>query len=558
MDASRADGGGPDAGALDAGGQDGGDAGRPDAGTDAGEPDAGTERAPYQRGTVLTVEGGELEGEADGDLRRFRGIPYAAPPVGALRLRDPQPVVPWDGTREAVDPPPACPQNDAGGLGEVFGTALLGEGGLDEDCLTLDVTAFDDDRTDRPVMVWIHGGAFVSGAGSAPMYDARELARRGDVVVVTVNYRLGVLGFLATEALAEQPGDLGAGNYGIKDQLAALGWLARNVSAFGGDPSRMTVFGESAGGISICALMGAPSADGAFQQAIVQSGVGCASFPEATGTTPTGQRGAFETSAELLETLGCDGMGADEERACLRAADVDDLVGAVNPLGLLFGGTERSLPVGPYVDGTFMTAQPLARLDSGAVDVPMMLGTTRDEATLFYGSLPIPTRFEAQRRIAEFLGDDTLAGQVMDLYPILRFPLAKQAFLTFVTDFGFACPNRLLLDASEDGAPAFTYEFHKTVPALLTLGAFHALDIPYVFGTFSEMALIPLPSDLRLRDEMQRAWTTFANTGAPATSAGWPTYGEDDALQILDDPVDATDYADFRDGRCDDLAELGL
>lgn len=528
-------------------------AGDADAGVGSPTADAGQPGVPFQSGLEVNIEGGTVAGAVDGDLRIFRGIPYAAPPVGALRFRDPAPVLPWTGVRDATEWGTSCPQLDAGPLG----ASLVGPGEISEDCLQLNVWAYDDAKP-RAVMVFIHGGAFFAGAGSQELYEAEALARRGDLVVVTINYRLGALGYLATPALAAEAGSATtAGNYGLKDQIAALGWVQRNISAFGGDASNVTVFGESAGGISICAMMGTPAADGLYHKAIVQSGVGCNAFPTAMQSTALAQVPVYEASADLVEKIGC--ADAADEVACLRAASVDDLVASVNAAELILGGVDKALPTSPYVDGKWMTEQPIERIRRGDIDVPTIIGTVKDEATLFFGSVTILSRIDLRYQVARIVGDDTLAGAIVDLYPFLEFPIAKDAFLALVTDVGFSCPNLAVVDAMKAGAPVFAYEFQRVAPGFYAMGSFHALDLPYVFDNFGALAIVPTSADRATSDEMQRAWTSFANSGVPALSSTWPAFaGTNGSLAVLDATPSLMTSSEFRNGRCAALAELGL
>jgi len=220
------------------------------------------------RTVQLKTADGVLEGavSADGKVRTFKGIPYAAPPVGALRWKAPQPVVPWSGVRKAVDFPPRAMQ------GRIYDDMVFHDTGPSEDCLYLNLwMPANPPQARLPVMVWIHGGGFVAGASSEPRQDAGNLSKKG-VLVVSMNYRMGVFGFLAHPALAQESGHHASGNYGLLDQLAALQWVKRNIATFGGDPDNVTVFGESAGSVSVCALMASPLAQGLFQRAIGESG----------------------------------------------------------------------------------------------------------------------------------------------------------------------------------------------------------------------------------------------------------------------------------------------
>ena len=554
--ATTSDGG---ASGADSSGDDSDAAGDDSDGSTTGDDDdsdggstGGDDYPPFQPGTQVDIDSGTIEGESDGDLRIFRGVPFADPPIGTFRFADPQPVTPWEGVLDATEYRASCPQPEI----PLFNQPAYGPGPLSEDCLHLNVWAYDD-PTPKPVMVFIHGGAYVLGSGSASIYEGSDLARRGDVVVVTINYRLGALGFLATESLAAESGDDSAGNYGIKDQVAALDWVRRNISIFGGDPDNVTIFGESAGGISVCTLMGAPAADGLYHRAIIESGVSCAEVAEerdATLLSPS----AIEQGEQMAEDLGC--PPGIEQLNCLRSADVDDLVGAAALTGLLFGDTSsKQLPVSPNVDGVFIPQQPIQRLAAGEADVPLITGTNRDEGTLFFANIPIISRLDLRREIANFIGDEQLADQVVDAYPRSEYPIARNAFLDIVTDFGFACPNLGLARAAQEGAPVYLYEFQRVYPGLAAMGSFHALELAYVFGNFDALAIVPSAADFAVREEIQRAWTTFARTGSPTMSSGWNAFGDDEqSVAIIDDEPFLQTESQFRDGRCEALQQLGL
>ena len=257
-----------------------------------------------QEGIAIATASGSVEGvrkeSDDGALRVFKGIPFAEPPIGERRFADPVPVEPWDGVLVADEFGPGCPQGMTEGLAVVMGEQV---GETSEDCLTLNVWAHDDAPTDdkRPVMVWIYGGGFVLGGSNWPLYEMDQLARQTDAVIVSVNYRLGALGFLATPELAAENGG-SAGNWALKDQALALKWVQENIAAFGGDQDNVTIFGESAGAISACSLLGAPSTDGLFHKAIVQSGMCAITLLDAPG--PMHVPSAFEGGASVVEAVG--------------------------------------------------------------------------------------------------------------------------------------------------------------------------------------------------------------------------------------------------------------
>ncbi|HJL00411.1 MAG TPA: carboxylesterase family protein [Polyangiaceae bacterium LLY-WYZ-15_(1-7)] len=525
----------PDAG-LDASSPD---ATSPDAmpGADAGPPgDAGP--PPIEGPTALT-EGGALVGALEDGVRVWRGIPYAAPPVGELRFRPPRPHPGWEGWREATANGPICPQR------ERDGTAPVGE----EDCLTLQVFAPASEGP-HPVMVWIHGGGFVQGAGSLPLYDGHALVQRGDVVVVTLNYRVGALGFLASEELVAESEAGVAGNMGLRDQVLALEWVRRNIGAFGGDPDAVTIFGESAGGVSVCALLGAPAAEGLFDRAIVQSGGGCYGWPLLDGTTLTEPVSALERGAEITAAAGC----ADEADplACLRALDAEALVEAT----WMASSSGLGLPdVGPTVDGDLLPAETWDRFgDGSAPDKPILIGSNADEAKTFVAAVPVPTAMAYEdlvRRTVPLFADELLA-----LYPASDFASPKAAYEALYSDLAFICPaNAFAAQAAGGSAPSRAYHFTHTLTGAAALGAFHGLEIFYVFDNLAELPrYTPVPADAALVTTMQDAWLAFARGEDPA---GWPAFDPAaPSYRIFTEP--ATTASEVREGRCAELEALGL
>jgi len=505
--------------------------------------DSGTPPVDYQPGTVVELTTGPVEGVEEGELRVFRGIPYAAPPVGPLRLVDPQPVTPWTEVRDASQVGPACPQSTVpvvDWLSQVDDT--------DEDCLTLNVWAHDDGQP-KPVMVWLHGGAFFYGAGSQDLYDGTAIAHE-DVVVVTVNYRLGALGFLAHPELGAQVGNDSPGNFGLKDQVAALQWVQDNIAAFGGDPDNVTVFGESAGAISTCVLTTLPQAEPLLDKAIAQSIVGCHVLPTATEAGAIGGVSPRDYATDAVAELGC--ADAPDLLGCLQALPADDFVGLVDAAGLL---TDPQTPFPtPYVDGSFVPEVPADVHARGGADVPMILGTNADEATMFL-SLSAPlTWLSMDDAVEELLGSDAYNDGVLERYGLPDYLLPSDAFLTFATDAMFSCPNRALADAQSGGAPVYLYEFQERSLTTLALGSHHALELPYVFGTYPSMGIVlPSASDVALGDAMRRSWTDFARGDGP----GWPAWQPGGTWMRFDDRY-APSAAAFRGGRCDELEEIGL
>lgn len=464
--------------------------------------------------SVVTTPAGKVEGTDLGHSVEFRGIPFARAPSGELRYRPPAPVTPWSGVRPAKGFGPVAPQNDA--MSVVVRRFLGGATVQSEDCLYLNVwTPAADDRH-RPVLVWIHGGAFTLGSGGNELYVGSRLSRRGDVVVVTINYRLGALGFLNAE------GSFGADcgitpNCGTHDQIAALRWVRDNIACFGGDPERVTVFGESAGGMSVGTLLGTPDAQGLFQRAILQSG--------AAHNVSTPEKAA-EVSRLFLEELRADG----ESPAALRAASVGSILRAqraiADRLGILLG----ILPWQPSVDGALLPESPYEAIRSGRIrPVPSVIGTNRDEWRLFLmGDSRIRDLDETafSRRVARTLravvgrDDEELTRAALETYDAaLGTPL--QRWCAFQSDRVFHVPAALLAtECARAGVETYSYRFDWS-PLLVGgyTGAFHALEIPFVFGTLRSgflRAVLGATTDARsLSNRMQQAWLRFARGDTP-------------------------------------------
>ncbi|GAB3575530.1 carboxylesterase family protein [Amycolatopsis endophytica] len=450
---------------------------------------------PVASADVVSLSDGRVRGSAGAGARLFEGIPYAAAPVGDLRWRPPQPVRAWSGVRDATAPGARCPQPGAKGS---------------EDCLFLNVTTPAAAGGGRPVLVWLHGGAFLGGSGDE--YDARELATRGDLVVVTLNYRLGALGWLAHPALAHEGG---AGNFGLLDQQAALQWVRDNIAAFGGDPARVTLAGESAGAMSVCDHLVAPGSAGLFRAAIIQSGP-CQAHASAGA--------AVAASTAYAANLGCGDPAAVAE--CLRDLPFAALLTAPRYYDL------AGVPVaGPVTGGALLPANPLDAMETGAATrVPVLLGVTRDEFTLFLAQQyaatgKTVTAADYPSSLAEVFG--ARAPEVSAEYPLAAHDdSAPRALAAALTDAFFACTARDMADSLSRTGPVYAYEFddpQAPVPDSLSstpfpLGAAHSLELSYLFGdggSFDE-------GQRRLSAEMVADWTSFVRTGAP--TAGWPRY----------------------------------
>ncbi|MCE9579889.1 MAG: carboxylesterase family protein [Deltaproteobacteria bacterium] len=509
----------------------------PDAITPAdGAPACGADVTPAP-GLVVTQQGA-VHGALSGNTYAFLGIPFAQPPTGALRWQPPQPLTCRATTLEATTWPAQCPQKRT----EQGSTtsALLGE----EDCLYLNVWQPTAARaTPRPVMVWIHGGGNVQGGSSEEelgthLFEGQKLAERGDAIVVTTNYRLGPLGFLAHPALTAASGYGGSGNYGLMDQIAALTWVKDNIAAFGGDPARVMVFGESAGGLDVCALLASPMAAGLFSRAAIESG-GCVGATLAVGE----QRGS-----DYVATMGCD--TAADPIACLRAIAPLDLVKDLPPV---FVNGRFSSAFGPVVDGKVLAQAPLDALASGAFNqVPLILGTNTDEAQMIVPAVgTTPTTWAAQLD-ASF--DEPLLSKALALYPPgTTNASARAARVAFTSDAQFICPARTIARTitTHASAPVWRYEFRHAVNAN---GAFHGIEIFFVFSTLEQTSYAPAMTDAdrAIAASMLGYWSRLAASGDPdgAGAPAWPRFDTTSELYL---GIDAPPVADakLRDAACD-------
>ncbi|MDT7789090.1 MAG: para-nitrobenzyl esterase [Pseudonocardiales bacterium] len=467
-------------------------------------------------GRVVHTDKGAVSGTVTSTYRTFGNIPFAAAPVGGNRWRDPKPARAWQGVRDATGPSPRCAQS--AGLGEPVSET--------EDCLYLNVTTpAKNPRKPRPVMVWIHGGGFVSGSGSS--YAAQTLATKNDAVVVTVNYRLGVFGFFG------YPGLPGSGAFGIADQQAALRWVQRNARAFGGDARNVTIFGESAGGLSVCAQLASPGSAGLFAKAIIQSGA-CGVPGAQPGQTFWRPRADVEKLG-AAQPLGC------QDVACLRGLPVSKLL-EVHALFANPAYDTRVLPIDPVV------AQRTGRMHR----VPTMVGSTHDEATLFIGlifSAPVPEAgYRAQ--IAGLLGE-AHADEIVARYPVNGNGDARDELGTVLTDSSFGCASNDTRQQLGRHQRVSGYEFADVnVPLIFPdmpeipggYRAYHASELPLLFD-FG----VPLtPGQKELSDYMISAWGRFARTGDP----GWKA----DVQSLAAGQVRPTDFV--KDHKCDFWGQL--
>ncbi len=473
-------------------------------------------------GSVAKVRGGLVGGRNRGGIWSFSGIPYAAPPVGSRRWRPPATVEPWDGVRDCSKFGAVAPQSQ--GLVEM---ALGGEPEeYSEDCLNLNVWTPGVDDARRPVMVWLHGGSFVTGSGSGGLYRGGTLARDGDVVVVTINYRLGILGYLAHPSLEASSATwldgrewTGYGNWGLADQVAALDWVRENIGSFGGDPDNVTLFGESAGGMSVSALLAVDAARGLFHRAIVQSG------PPYTDSGENASQTAERLAAHLDVPL---------TRQAFEALSAEQLVGAIAEVGQLSSAIDSSgLLLKPVVDGGLLVRQPLDEVTNGAASqVPLLIGTNRDESAFFTVGSPALMSLDDDGllRWMRHVTHDAAAAQAL-VSAVTDVRAARGESVTprdlwsaIATEHIFRLPSVRLADAhasaAAPGVGTYCYLFTWESPAFGgVLGSCHALDIPFVFGTLHHPMVQTFSGSgddaFGLSAEIRRAWTSFARTGDP-------------------------------------------
>ena len=462
-----------------------------------------------ERGPVVTAPIGTVEGQVQGDLLVFRGLPYAQAPVGAARWKPPQPLQTWSGVRKATQFGPACFQPP------VPASNLYADdvGAMSEDCLSLNIWA-PKTAHKAPVFVWIHGGALNIGASRLSIYDGSKLAHRG-VVVVSINYRMGILGWLAHPGLSAESADGVSGNYGLLDQIEALRWVRNNIAAFGGDPSNVTIAGESAGGLSVMYLMVAPAARGLFHKAIAESAY-MISTPELKGDNH-GHPSAESAGVDIMKKLGA------ADIAQLRAMDPGKLTN-----GAAGGG------FGPFgaVDGKVLPTQLVEAFDRGEqAHVPLLVGSNSGEIrSLRYLAPPIPATAAAyESAIHERYGD--IAGPFLKLYPSSSL---EESVLATTRDALYSWTSqRLAIKQTAVGQPAYLYFFDHGYPAMDQAGlhGFHASELPYVFGTADRLSPNwPKPpktaEEAALTDAIIGYWTSFATTGHPRAEGApdWQAY----------------------------------
>jgi para-nitrobenzyl esterase len=460
---------------------------------------------------LVSTQQGLVKGIVIDSVRAWKNIPYAKAPVGDLRFRAPQAPESWTGVRDGSVAGPAAPQ-----------TRRLAKepNGRSEDCLSLNVWSPAADGQKRPVMVWIHGGGFLVGSATTPMYDGASLSRNGDVVVVNINYRLGALGFLYFNDIKGSNTGFDD-NLGIRDQVAALQWVKRNIAAFGGDPEAVTIFGESAGAISVLTLMAVPSAKGLFKRAIVES-----ASPKSLWHPKT----ATDLTLRYLKKLGV----TPDDLAKLKSIPVDTFTEAMDALiGELMHEQTTVKILSPTVDGTFITEDPMSAIQSGkAAGIDLMIGTTKDEATLLsLKRIGITPRNAGE--LAPYLANITPERRQNLIAQYKHFPHRK-GVMAMTTDGIFIMPSIKVSELQTKFASTYMYRFDWSSPAMKMVGlrACHGAELPFVFGTLDRKPgkyfafLSNKKLNWQLSKQIQQSWANFARYGNPDPKGqnGWVKY----------------------------------
>ena len=477
---------------------------------------------------IAETTSGKLRGARNDGISIFKGIPYAGPTEGDRRFRPPTKPEPWTGVRDAFEYGPRAFQDDnafgmSPDLQKVF--AMAEPIPMNENCLVLNVwTPGINDGRKRPVMFWCHGGAFIAGSGSSPWYEGANLARKGDVVVVTINHRLNVFGFLHLDELGGGEAFASSGSNGMLDIVAALEWVRDNIATFGGDPGNVTIFGESGGGAKVSVLMAMPAAHGLFHKAIMQSGPAVQMASREDATT---------TARHVLEELGLKESQLGELRR-LPAEKINQAQSAVTrKTSMMSFANRRRLGFNPVVDGKNLPGGPFEPAAPAiSANIPLMIGTNKDEMNLFFGLAPWVEKLDEaglKERARAFVGDR--AEKILERYRQARpTDSPGELFLAIATDQAMRMPSLVIADrkAAQNGAPVFTYLFTYETPVLNgRLKSPHALEIPFVFETLHTAPFTgKSPTRFPLADKMSRTWIAFARTGNPNNEAipNWPTH----------------------------------
>lgn len=489
-------------------------------------------------GLVMT-KNGPVQGTVNSASFAYLGIPYAKPPIGQLRWKPPETLECSEATLNATSFGPACIQKSPSGV--VTGS---------EDCLRLNLWTPSTGSSPKAVMVFIHGGGNMTGSPSEDnsgikLYDGQLIAERGDVIVITLNYRLNIFGYFVHSELEQESSFGVSGNYGILDQIAALKWIKDNVAAFGGDPNRVLLFGESGGATDVCGLLASPLAAGLFSSAIIQSG-------SCLGKTKSGVE---SWSQSFVANTSC--SSSANKLACLRGLSETDIVSAINST-VTEGGIIQT-PAGPTVDGYVLPKIPEVAFAEGSHNkVPVIIGVNADETALPLFSVPTMTAGEYVAAINLLFGT-TVGAEVLSRYPSASFSSPRLAYIAMTTDSQFVCPARQAARALDQGQtqPVYRYLYTQLMTGTaFFLGAAHGLELFYVFQTMSRLpSYIPSVGDMALEQHVLNYWTQMAKTGSPngLSSPIWPEFSSvhDDYLNLSGSPVGGvgvrTSLCDFWD-----------
>ena len=470
----------------------------------------------------VRTDAGSVEGStgADGKVQIFKGIPYAAPPVGALRWKEPQPVPAWQGVKKATEFGARCMQ------GNVYSDMVFRDPAPSEDCLYLNVwTPKASLDAKLPVMVWIYGGGFQAGATSEPRQDGERLAHKG-VVVVSMNYRLGIFGFFSHPELTKESPRHASGNYGLLDQVAALQWVRKNIAAFGGDPENVTIFGESAGSFSVSALMASPITKGLIHRAIGESG---AFFGRTLLAKPL--YGSEQDGAKFAASIGADSLEK------LRAMTSQETLDAASK-------DKNAFRFGPNIDGYFFPKSPAEIYAKGnAAHIALLAGWNHNESNYheFFGTDP-STKENYAKKVSQTYGEK--AADVLKAFPAESDEQAKSSaeLLATANFIGYGTWKWIELQAKLDAAPVYRFEFDDAPP--LAAGAptttdppraYHSAEIEFVFGMLDSKKLPWRAEDYQLSEQMGSYWTNFAKTGNPNGTGlpPWPQYGAKGGYEVM-------------------------
>lgn len=497
---------------------------------------------------IVDTREGKVRGSRAGNTYRWLGIPYAAPPVGHLRFRAPQPPLTWEGVRDAIEFGSVAPQEATKLIPIPPGLTIS------EDCLSLNVwvpRAAATDGRKRPVMLWVHGGAYFIGFSAQPVYNGQALAEEGDVIVITINYRLGAVGFLDFRSFGDEQHVFEA-NLGLRDIIAALQWVQGNIAGFGGDPEQVTLFGESAGGGCVTTLMASPKAQGLFHRAIAES---------SPATSVYGPERTAQLAGAYLDLMG---ISHDEAKTKLRELTAEELASKTTAhLDFVATTWPGLVAFAPAIDGDIITDYPVNIFRAGQqMRIPLIIGTNKDEAALFklMKSPLMPITGESLHKMfaAAEAESPSLAGSEQRITAAYKGYPAQAACMKVSRDAGFRMPCTWVATAHSKVAPTWMYRFDQAPPLfrLMGIGASHGTELPYVFGTLPVKITKNNPAFLMgglseahvISARMQARWAAFGRTGSPACDSApeWPNYDTDARATLLINRHDS--IADDPDG----------